>query len=105
MNNQPVQLINSLSQSFAASTTSHPAHLDKYLTFAIDIPFRTSDPGRFLRFKAYLLELEGQLVPFAVPNQMMTGSQLRQETEEFERLRKLNKIALANGSTAGTNTT
>jgi hypothetical protein len=50
------------------------------------------------------LELEGQLVPFAVPNQMMTGSQLRQETEEFERLRKLNKIALANGSSTATAT-
>jgi hypothetical protein len=35
---------------------------------------------------------------------MMTGSQLRQETEEFERLRKLNKIALANGSTTATAT-
>ena len=51
------------------------------------------------------MELEGQLVPFAVPNQMMTGSQLRQETEEFERLRKLNKIALANGSTLNTTAT
>ena len=30
---------------------------------------------------------------------MMTGSQLRLETEEFEKLRKLNKIALSTGTT------
>ena len=55
----------------------------------IDVPFKL-DERKFLRFKAYMLEKEGQLVPFDVPNNMMTGSQLRQEKEEFEKLIKLN---------------
>ena len=61
----------------------------------IDIPFKLTDPNKYLRFQAWVLEREGQLVPFAVPNNMMTGSQLRQENADFERLHKLNKLATA----------
>jgi len=59
----------------------------------IDIPFKETDPKKFLRFKAWILESEGQLVPFDVPNNMMTGSQMKLENQEFERLYKLNKLA------------
>ena len=71
-----------------------PSHTDKYLNFVIDIPFRVSDPNRFLRFQAYVLEKECQLVSFDVPNNMMTGSMLRVENAEFDKLYKLNKMTL-----------
>jgi hypothetical protein len=65
----------------------------KYLNFIIDIPFRYSDPGKFLRFQAYVLEKEGQLVYFDVPNNMMTGSKMREENLEFAKLHELDKRA------------
>jgi hypothetical protein len=40
---------------------------------AIELPFK-SDYKKVLRFKAYVLEKEGQLVTFDVPNNMMKGS-------------------------------
>eukprot|EP00347_Sterkiella_histriomuscorum_P003294 403364837 len=62
------------------------------LNFLIDIPFKTTDPKRYLRFKAYCLDIDGQLVTFDVPNNMMTGSQLKIERQEFDKLIKLNKM-------------
>ena len=35
------------------------------------------------RFEAFWLEEQGQLIVFDVPNNMMTGSQLRKEKDEF----------------------
>lgn len=52
-----------------------------------------------LRFQSYVLEKECQLVYFHVPNNMMTGSQIRLENQEFEKLFKLNKLALESGLT------
>ena len=65
----------------------------------IEIPFRLSDPNKMLRFQSYVLEKECQLVYFHVPNNMMTGSQIRLENQEFEKLFKLNKLALQTGLT------
>eukprot|EP00347_Sterkiella_histriomuscorum_P000370 403376125 len=62
------------------------------LNFLIDIPFKTTDSKRYLRFKAYCLDIDGQLVTFDVPNNMMTGSQLKLERQEFDKLIKLNKM-------------
>jgi hypothetical protein len=62
-----------------------------------------SDPRKFTRFQAFVLEREYQLVYFEVPNNMMTGSQLRQESQEFERLFKLNKLAKEKGVEDGAN--
>jgi hypothetical protein len=39
-----------------------------------------------LRFEAMFLEDQGQLIVFDVPNNMMTGSQLLKEKEEFKKL-------------------
>ena len=60
------------------------------MNLVIDVPFK-ADPRKMLRFKAYALEKDCQLVPFDVPNNMMTGSQLLQEKREFEHLLHLNK--------------
>jgi len=38
-----------------------------------------------------MLEKQGQMVTFPVPNNMMTGSQLKQEAYEFDRYMKLNE--------------
>lgn len=51
-----------------------------------------------LRFQSYVLEKEGQLVYFQVPNNMMKGSQLREESQEFEKLFKLNKLQMEAGA-------
>jgi hypothetical protein len=63
-----------------------PLPSDKHLNFAIEIPFRYSDPNKYTRFQAYVLERESQLVYFDVPNNMMTGSQLKRESQEFDTL-------------------
>ncbi|TNV81789.1 hypothetical protein FGO68_gene12465 [Halteria grandinella] len=106
--NQRAQIIGETSQqsqksqpsssNFAPAAQPNQVSL-KYLTFHIDIPFRYSDPGKFLRFQAYILEKEGQLVYFDVPNNMMTGSQMRVENQEFEKLHKLHKLAGEQGYT------
>ena len=77
--------------------SSEPGHLTKYLTFVIDIPFKAVDARKYLRFQSWVLEKEGQLVPFEVPNNMMTGSQMREEGAEFEKLYRLNKLAREKG--------
>jgi hypothetical protein len=38
------------------------------------------------------------LVPFDVPNNMMTGSKMKEENSEFEKLHKLNKLAKEKGT-------
>lgn len=48
-----------------------------------------------LRFKAYVLDKNGQIVPFDVPNNMMKGSQLKEENELFDKLHKLNEFAIS----------
>lgn len=55
------------------------------------------DARKYLRFQSWVLEKEGQLVPFEVPNNMMTGSQMREEGAEFEKLYRLNKLAREKG--------
>ena len=49
-----------------------------------------------LRFYAYILEKDGQIVPFDVPNNMMTGSVIKEERIEFEKLIKINEYAKEN---------
>jgi hypothetical protein len=48
-------------------------------------PFK-NDFGKMMRLEAYFLEEKGQYIVFDVPNNMMTGSQLRKEKEEFKKL-------------------
>lgn len=86
-----------LTNNFTASLSTSKIISEKYLTFVIDIPFRHSDPGKMLRFQSYVLEKEGQLVTFDVPNNMMTGSQIKHENIEFDKLKRLNKIAMESG--------
>ena len=56
-----------------------PLQLLKLITF-------TDDKPKMLRFEAMFLEDQGQLIVFDVPNNMMTGSQLLKEKEEFKKL-------------------
>ena len=104
--NQRAQMLDSKDNPSQGITTQvitgftpakNSGHTDKFLTFVIEIPFRVSDPGKFLRFQSYVLDKEGQLVTFDVPNNMMTGSQIRLENLEFDRLFKLNKRAIEVG--------
>jgi hypothetical protein len=44
-------------------------------------------------------------VPFEVPNNMMTGSQMREEGAEFEKLYRLNKLAREKGVTDASSST
>ena len=39
-----------------------------------------------LRFEAHYLEDQGQIIVFDIPNNMMTGSMMRKERDEFNRL-------------------
>ena len=41
------------------------------------------EPDKARRFEAFYLEQQGHIIQFDVPNQMMKGSQLRQEKEDF----------------------
>ena len=41
------------------------------------------DNDKLLRFEAHYLEKQGQIIVFDIPNNMMTGSQMRKEREEF----------------------
>ena len=44
-----------------------------------------------LRFRAHYLEDLGQIIVFDIPNNMMTGSQMRKERDEFNQLLKRHK--------------
>lgn len=49
------------------------------------VPF-AADSDKLKRFEAHYLENQGQLIVFDVPNNMMTGSQMRREREEFNKI-------------------
>ena len=44
------------------------------------------DKDKLLRFEAHYLEDQGQIIVFDIPNNMMTGSQMRKEREEFNQV-------------------
>ncbi|CAI2360364.1 unnamed protein product [Moneuplotes crassus] len=54
----------------------------------VDIPFK-DDKNKVQRFKNYVEEIENQMVIFDSSSNMMTGSQLRKEKEEFASLYQL----------------
>ena len=49
------------------------------------LPFK-EDKDKVLRFQAHYMEDQGQIIVFDIPNNMMTGSQMRKEREEFNAL-------------------
>lgn len=49
------------------------------------VPFE-ADEDKLKRFEAHYLEDQGQLIVFDVPNNMMTGSQMRKERDEFNQI-------------------
>ena len=65
-------------QTASESTSSLPAQLQRLVPSSI-----RDDLVKSKRFEAFWLEEQGQLIVFDIPNNMMTGSQLRKEKEEF----------------------
>jgi len=41
---------------------------------------------KVLRFEAHYLEDQGQIIVFDIPNNMMTGSMMRKERDEFNKV-------------------
>jgi hypothetical protein len=58
----------------------------------IDIPFK-DDAKKVQRFKNYIEQIENNMIIIDTSSNMMTGSQLRKEKEEFARLYQL-EVAL-----------
>ena len=54
------------------------------------VPFK-EDKDKLLRFRAHYMEDLGQIIVFDIPNNMMTGSMMRREREEFNELLKKHK--------------
>lgn len=46
------------------------------------VPFK-EDKDKVLRFSAHYFEETGQIIVFDIPNNMMTGSMMRKERDEF----------------------
>lgn len=54
------------------------------------VPFK-HDRDMLLRFRAHYMEDLGQIIVFDIPNNMMTGSQMRKEREQFNEILKKHK--------------
>ena len=49
------------------------------------VPFK-DNKDKLLRFEAHYLEDQGQIIVFDIPNNMMTGSMMRKERDEFNKV-------------------